>query len=122
MPVTLPAPSLPGERRSALIISTGTYRDNRLPDLRAPAQDAADLGAVLRDPEYGGFEVNELLDKNKNDIEEALNQFLSAPQPAETVVVYVSCHGLQTKWGALYFAAANTNIDKIPATAVKRAG
>jgi len=117
--VTLPAPRLPTERRSALIISTGTYRDNRLPDLRAPAQDATDLGAVLRDPEYGGFEVTELLDKNKNDIEEALSDFLRAPQRAETVVVYVSCHGLLTKSGALYFAAANTNIDKIPATALE---
>ena len=119
MLVTLPAPRLLGERRSALIISTGKYRDNRLPDLRAPAQDAADLSAVLGDPEYGGFEVTELLDKNKNDIEEALSDFLGAPQPAETVLVYVSCHGLQTKWGAFYLAAANTNIDQIPATALE---
>jgi uncharacterized caspase-like protein len=117
--VTIQAPSLPGERRSALIISTGKYADSRLPDLRAPAQDAADLSAVLRHPEYGGFEVTELLDKNKNDIEEALARFLAAPQPGETVVVYLSCHGLQTKWGALYFAAANTSIDAIPATAVE---
>ena len=51
------------------------------------------MSAVLGDPEYGGFDVTELLDKNKNDIEEALNDFLSAPQPAETVMVYVSCHG-----------------------------
>jgi uncharacterized caspase-like protein len=117
--VTLPAPRLLGERRSALIISTGKYRDNRLPDLRAPAQDAADLSAVLGDPEYGGFEVTELLDKNKNDIEEALSDFLRAPQRAETVVVYASCHGLQTKWGAYYLAAANTNLDAIPATALE---
>jgi hypothetical protein len=117
--VTLQAPSLPGERRSALIISTGSYRDNRLPNLRAPAQDAADLSAVLRDPEYGGFEVSELLDKNKNDIEEALDHFLSARQPGETVVVYLSCHGLQTKQGELFFAAANTRIDAIPATALE---
>ena len=119
MLVTLQAPSLPGERRSALIISTGRYRDNRLPNLRAPAQDAADLSALLRDPEYGGFEVSELLDKNKNDIEEALDRFLSARQPGETVVVYLSCHGLQTKRGELYFAAANTRIDTIPATALE---
>jgi len=74
---------------------------------------------VLRNPEYGGFEVNELLDKNKNEIEEALNHFLSTRQPGETVVVYLSCHGLQTKWGELYFAAANTSIDAIPATALE---
>lgn len=119
MLVTLPSPSLPRERRSALIISTGKYRDNRLPDLRAPAQDAADLSAVLRDPEYGGFEVRELLDKSKSDIEEALVHFLGGRQPGETVVVYLSCHGLQEKWGELYFAAANTRIDAIPATAVE---
>ena len=77
------------------------------------------MSAVLGDPEYGGFDVTELLDKNKNDIEEALNDFLSAPQPAETVMVYVSCHGLQTKWGAFYLAAANTNIDVIQATALE---
>jgi len=116
--VTLQAPSLPSGRRSALIISTGQYRDDQLPSLRGPAQDAADLSAVLRDPENGGFEVTELLDQNKNDIEVALNRFLSVPGPGETVVVYLSCHGLQTKWGELYFASANTTIDAIPSTAV----
>jgi hypothetical protein len=60
-----------------------------------------------------------LLDKNKNDIEEALNAFLRAPQRVETVVVYVSCHGLQTTSGAFYLAAANTDIDAIPATALE---
>ena len=68
---------------------------------------------------YGGFEVSELLDKNKNDIEEALDRFLSARQPGETVVVYLSGHGLQTKQGELFFAAANTRIDAIPATALE---
>jgi Caspase domain len=117
--VTLPAPSLPAQRRSALIISTGTYQDPDLPDLRGPAQDAADLSAVLRDPEYGGFDVSELLDKNKTEIEEALDDFLGRSLLEETVLVYFSCHGLESKWGDFYLAAANTRINAISSTALE---
>ena len=77
------------------------------------------MSAILRDPEYGGFEVSEVLDKSKSEIEEALDHFLSERLPEETLVVYLSCHGLQTKRGELYFAAANTNIAAIPATALE---
>jgi hypothetical protein len=117
--ITLQAPSLPAEPRSALIIATSKYRHNSLSDLRAPAQDAADLSAVLRDPEYGGFAVSELLDKNKNEIEGALLHFLSTRQRGETALVYLSCHGLLSKFGELYFAAANTRPDELPTTALE---
>jgi hypothetical protein len=102
-----------------LIVSTGAYDDSGLPDLRAPAQDAAGLVAVLGDPAIGAFEVTALLDQKEHQLRLAVDEFLGSRDPAETVLVYFSGHGLLTKWGELYFAAADTNRDRVSATALE---
>jgi hypothetical protein len=102
-----------------LIVSTGRYDDSRLPDLRAPGLDAADISAVLGDPGVGGFDVTALLDKEEHRLRLAVDEFLGSRDPAETILVYLSCHGIRTKWGELYFAASDTNLDRVSATALE---
>jgi hypothetical protein len=102
-----------------LIVSTGRYDDSRLPDLRAPGLDAADLSAVLGDPGVGGFDVTALLDREEHRLRLAVDEFLGGRDPAETVLVYLSCHGIRTKWGELYFAASDTDLDRVSATALE---
>ena len=116
MTVTLPAPELPGDRRSALVIATGTYQDHRLVPLRAPARDAAALAAVMGDPRIGGFEVTQLPDRQVHDLRVTVGAFLAARDSDETVLVYLSCHGILTARRRLYFAAADTVEDQLAAT------
>jgi uncharacterized caspase-like protein len=114
--ITFPAPELPGGRRSALVIATGTYQDTRLEPLRAPARDAAALASALGDPQVGGFEVTQLPDRVVHDLRVMVDTFLAARESDETVLVYLSCHGILTARRRLYFAATDTVEDQLAAT------
>ncbi|MBS2537243.1 caspase family protein [Catenulispora sp. NF23] len=115
---TRPAPELPDQHRSALLIATGVYRDPELARLRAPAQDAADLAEVLGAPSLGGFGVTTLVDPEVHALRIAVDDFLSGRGPGEVVVVYLSCHGLLDARRRLYFAATDTNKARLPSTSL----
>ena len=119
LPGTLPLPELPAENRSALVIATGVYADAQLAGLRAPARDAADLAAVLGDPELGGFEVTSLIDRDAHDIRVGVEEFIADRAPDDLLVVYLSCHGVRDAPGRLYFAAADTRKTLLASTGVE---
>jgi len=116
LPVTLPAPDLAPGPRSALVIATGSYTDERLGALRAPALDAEELTAVLRDPRIGNFAVTVLRDRSVHELRMAVEDFLADRKPQEIVLVYLSCHGLLSSRRRLYFAAADTDRDRLAST------
>lgn len=118
-PVLVPAPSLPPGPRSALVIATNTYADSRLRQLRSPVKDAEDLAAVLADPAIGGFTVTQLVDQLESRIRRAIAAFLKGRQPEETVLIYLSCHGIQDPRGRLLFAATDTETEYPHASAVR---
>jgi bifunctional DNase/RNase len=111
--ITLPAPSLPSGGRSALVIATGSYASPRLGALRAPGRDADDLVAVLADPLLGGFRVTELRDRGVHELRLRADDFLAGRSAEETVLVYLSCHGVLSPRRRLYFAAADTDPDRL---------
>lgn len=115
----LPSPELPAERRSALMIATGRYVDEQLARLRAPAQDAAELAAVLGDPQIGGFEVTALTDRTVHEARVGVEDFLSGRSHDELLVVYLSCHGVRDARGRLFFAAADTRKTHLAATGIE---
>ena len=117
-PARLPAPDLPVEPRSALVIATASYRDRTLDALRAPATDAEDFGAVLADPAIGGFTVTKLVDEPVHEMRIAIEEFLSNRKRNELVLVYVSCHGVTDKRNRLYFAAKDTRQSHLQATGI----
>jgi hypothetical protein len=112
----LPSPELPPGPRAALVIATGSYADQRLRTLRAPAQDAETLTAVLRDPLIGRFEVTALRDRGVHEVRVGVEDFLATRGREDTVVVYVSCHGLLSPRRRLYFAAADTDHERLAST------
>jgi nucleoside phosphorylase len=97
-------------------VATGTYGDERLAPLHAAARDAAGLAGVLGDPQVGGFEVAQLHDRGVQELRLAVTAFLADRSPDETVLVYLSCHGILTARRRLYFAAADTDEDQLAAT------
>ena len=118
-PDTQPAPDLPDERRLALVVSTASYQDAALRQLRAPAHDAIDLGEVLADPEVGGFAVTSVTDATAQEVRIAVGDFLADRRPDDIVLVYLSCHGLVDLRRRLYFAARDTTKSRLAATGVE---
>jgi Caspase domain len=104
--------------RHALVVAAGSYRDPALSDLRAAAQDAFDLGAVLGEPRIGGFSVTWLLDGTERDVRVGVTDLLAARGVDDLVLLYVSCHGLLDARRQLYFATTDTQASRPAATAV----
>ncbi|MEV4621476.1 caspase family protein [Asanoa sp. NPDC049573] len=111
------APPLPAGPRRALIVAATAYRDEALRQLRSPAHDAAELGAVLADA--GGFEVQALTDASAGDVRGAIADFTAACGRDDLALVYLSCHGLLDNRRRLWFAAADTVKAKMVATGVE---
>jgi uncharacterized caspase-like protein len=74
---------------------------------------------VLGHPDLGGFTVTEVRDSRVHDLRIVTDDFLARRQPQETVVVYLSCHGLLTPRRRLYFAASDTNQNQLAATGIE---
>jgi Caspase domain/WD domain, G-beta repeat len=121
MPVFVPAPDFPSGPRSALIIATASYADAKLRQLRSPVKDAEDLAAVLGDPAMGGFKITALIDQTESRIRREIAAFLAERSTDETVLVYLSCHGIQDPRGRLLFAATDTETKYPHASAVRAA-
>jgi outer membrane protein assembly factor BamB len=104
--------------RSALIIASDQYADPGLQRLRAPASDARALAAVLRDPGIGDFEVRTLLNEPAHVVNLAVEEFFADRQPGDLLLLHFSGHGIKDQDGELYFAAPNTVLGRLGATAV----
>jgi hypothetical protein len=104
--------------RSALIVASDDYTDPGLRQLRAPASDAQALAGVLRDPEIGGFEVRTLLNEPAHEVNLAVEEFFADRRPDDLLLLHFSCHGVKDEGGELFFAAANTRLRRLGATAV----
>jgi hypothetical protein len=104
--------------RSALIVASDEYTDPGLRRLRAPAKDAQALATVLRDPGIGGFEVRTLLNEPAHVVNLAVEEFFADRRPDDLLLVHFSCHGIKDEDGELYFAATNTALRALGATAV----
>ena len=106
------------DARSALIVASDDYTDPGLRRLRAPANDAQALAAVLRDPAIGGFEVRTLLNKPAHEVNLAVEEFFADRRPGDLLLLHFSCHGVKDEDGELYFAASNSVLRRLGATAV----
>lgn len=117
-PVTHPVPEELSGPRSALIVATGNYTDARLARLNA-VRDAAEMASVLEDRNIGAFKITALIDRTGQEIRVAVDEFLQTRVREEMVVVYLSCHGVLDRLDELYFAAADTRLDRPASTGVE---
>jgi tetratricopeptide (TPR) repeat protein len=106
-------------RRSALLVATDRYEDEGFTQLRAPAGDAAALAEVLGDPEIGGFEVQPpLLNQPEGVVRREIDGFLDSARLGDTVLLYISGHGVLSQNGQLFFAMVDTLLGRLRSTAV----
>ena len=104
--------------RQALVVSSSRYAEPSLQPLTAPAEDADALAAVLRDPDFGGFRVREIIDQPSWVVAEEVERFFVERNLDDVALFYFSGHGIKDDDGALYFAAMNTKRRFLRSTAV----
>jgi hypothetical protein len=104
--------------RSALIVASYAYDDPGLRKLRAPARDAEALADVLGEPGIGGFEVQKVLNAPAHQVALAIEQFFTDRDTEDVLLLHFSGHGVKDESGDLYFAAADTKLTFLAATAV----
>jgi hypothetical protein len=104
--------------RFALIVASGAYSDPKLSRLRTPTTDAEALARVLRDPEIGDFEVDLAVDEPESALRRRISTFFSERSRDDLLLLHFSCHGLKDDSGHLYFAATDTEVAQLDATAV----
>ncbi|MGQ0604697.1 MAG: caspase, EACC1-associated type [Anaerolineales bacterium] len=107
------------ESRFALLITSHDYADPGLHKLIAPSQDALALERVLKDIAIGGFEVRTLLNQPSPLVFEEIEAFYVDRRKDDLTLLYFSGHGVKDIDGELYFAMANTRLNRIRSTAIK---
>jgi hypothetical protein len=104
--------------RSALIVATDRYEDEKLSALRAPAHDAVALARVLGDQAIGDFKVSTCINPREHELRRTVSAFFSNRSPGDVLLLHFGCHGVKDDDGRLYFAAADTDFDQLDATAL----
>jgi uncharacterized caspase-like protein len=100
----------------ALVIATDRYGDASLQRLRGPAKDAEELARTLADPAIGGYEVRTMFNQPTHLVAEEIEAFFADRARDDLLVLYFSCHGVKDDSGRLYFACANTKVQRLAAT------
>jgi hypothetical protein len=104
--------------RYALIVANGTYRDEKLSRLRTPTRDAEALARVLNDPQIGDFSVELVIDEPEAVLRRKIATFFADRERDDLLLLHFSCHGLKDDSGQLYFAAPDTEVAHLDATAL----
>jgi hypothetical protein len=105
-------------RRLALLIATYDYEDTGLRRLTAPASDAEELAAVLRNPDIAGFDVKTMINEPHYRVGEAIAELYREHRRDDITLLYFTGHGLKDDDGRLYLAMANTHRDSLLFTAI----
>ncbi len=101
--LSAPAWSAPTERRVALVIGNGAYKDG---PLKNPVNDARDMAATLKGL---GFEVILRENAGLRQMEDALDQFWASLRKGGTGLFFFAGHGMQVK-GVNYLVPVDARI------------
>ncbi|MEV4132847.1 caspase family protein [Dactylosporangium sp. NPDC049742] len=105
--------------RHALLVGTDVYDDPALTALATPVKEADALARLLRDPRCGFFDdVVVLANPTSGELAEAVSVVTSDRRPGDTVLIFISGHGLVSPRGCLYFATTNTRPTLLAGTSV----
>jgi Caspase domain len=105
-------------QRIALIVATDEYDHSDLPNLLAPVADAQSLGRVLSDPQIGNFNVQATRNQPAHVIQAQIEELFADRRPDDMLLLHISCHGLKSESGELFFGALNTRPNRLASTAI----
>ena len=90
-----------GKRQLALVVGVGQYKNDEIPDLEGPPNDARRMYDVLTGPSYGFPKANTCLlldsDASRAGFERAFDGLVERARADDNVVIYYAGHGSQLK-------------------------
>lgn len=104
--------------RYALLVGTQKHSSTDFFDLAGTVQDIEELHGVLADASLGAYAVQRVVDAPYHRISEEIGGFLRERKPGDTVLLYISGHGIRSDSGELYFVAENSRREMLEETAV----
>ena len=90
----------------ALVIGESKYDNPLLPALTNPRNDARAIDDLLNDL---GFDVRRVLDGDRDELEEAIGDFVKDAKSADVALVYYSGHGIEAD-GKNYMAPVDADM------------
>jgi DNA-binding beta-propeller fold protein YncE len=105
-------------RSVALLVATDRYQDTGLSRLAAPASDAEQLAAVLRDIRIAGFDVTTLYNEPHYVVGRAIGDFYRERRGNDLTLLYFTGHGVKDEDGRLYLAMTDTDRENLAFTGV----
>jgi len=107
-------------KKTALLIGNDSYRDPRLAPLVVPCEDVRALSEVLADPAIGGFDaVKPLLNCDRAAAAREVERLFREAGRDDLVLLYFSGHGVLDRYGRLWLALAETDLDSPLASALR---
>jgi hypothetical protein len=104
-------------RRLGLVVATTEYDDQRLARLGAPLADALELARTLSNE--GDFEVETLINAEAQTVQRRIERFCKTGKlNSDSLLVYLTGHGIKDDDGNLYFALRDTDRDLLRTTAL----
>ncbi|MEU2253927.1 caspase family protein [Nocardia xishanensis] len=104
--------------KRSLIIANQHYRDPAYAELPGAAHDAAELEAVLADPNIGGFEVEVLRDATGAQCRIAIERFFGSARADDRLLLHMSCHGQKDLQNRLYLIGTDSEKAYLAATGI----
>ncbi|MEU4226799.1 AAA domain-containing protein [Nonomuraea sp. NPDC026600] len=111
----------PALTRRALLIGTETYRDGRFAALASSRADIWQLHQILEHRSIGAFkDVAVAADLTAEDMRYRIAEFLESCEYGDLALLYITGHGVRMSQstGEFFFAAADTDYDRVPDTGV----
>jgi hypothetical protein len=116
-------------RKVALVVGVDVFTDAAFPDLKWAVEDAAEVGRILQDPRYGGFDrVIFLTDEGQVRRDRILAELVALRNDLrrqDTLVVFASTHGTMTIDAEgephLFLVASDTRPGDLRGTAIELA-
>ncbi|MGW6121913.1 caspase family protein [Nocardia sp. NPDC055165] len=98
--------------RYAIMVGTEDYPHARnLDRLLAPANDVEQFGTLLSDPRIGGFQVTPLVNRPLREVSTAIEDRLLSATEHDTILIYISGHGILTEDEMLHFPMTDIEAD-----------
>lgn len=105
-------------KRRALLIGNQEFDDPGLVPLKSPVHDVARLAGLLKREEVGGFIVESHCNVSAQQMRVIIQRFCDSASQDDQNLIFLSGHGIKDRFNTLHFAARDTQLDALNATAV----
>ena len=105
-------------KRYGLLIGCSKYNDKRISNLKSPSFDVKFLHKTLGNPDIGNYKLVKLNNPKSQEVKTSISRFFKERKRNDVSLLYLSCHGIKSISGQLYFIFKDTDSDFLEASSV----